>query len=410
MNNKAVAETLEANMEPAVELLEELIAFPSLRGQEREIGRFLKSRVEGVVDAAEDIPIPDSIQEDPDYSFRLENFSYAGTANLRAKLFGTSRGKTIAFNTHLDVVPPSPGQEEPFVPRRRDGKIYGRGACDAKGQIATLYLVLKTLHDLRLKPHGEIVVDIVVEEECGGNGTLEVVRNGLSADAAVVLEPTDLQVAHLVRGAVWFEIIAAGKAGHSGSPGSTDSALKTAVKAMEAVERVREELLHVSRKAVPKIAGHPNPMPCTFGMFHSGNWPAAAPAEAILKGVFGFLPPFKREDIQAKLTGALRPLSAEVKFNMLRSDSSSIPEDHPLVQTLLEAALEAGISSRAEFMNASCDSWRYSEGLHIPAVVFGPGSIASAHSPKEHIAMEDIRAAALALIYFIHKWSGLDHA
>ena len=95
---------------------------------------------------------------------------------------------------------------------------------------------------------------------------------------------------------------------------------------------------------------------------------------------------------------------------MLRSDSSSIPEDHPLVQTLLEAALEAGISSRAEFMNASCDSWRYSEGLHIPAVVFGPGSIASAHSPKEHIAMEDIRAAALALIYFIHKWSGLDHA
>jgi acetylornithine deacetylase len=95
---------------------------------------------------------------------------------------------------------------------------------------------------------------------------------------------------------------------------------------------------------------------------------------------------------------------------MLRSNPSSIPEDHPFVQTLLSAAHEAGIHSRAEFMNASCDSWRYSEQLGIPAVVFGPGSIASAHSPDEHIAAEVILAAALALIFFIDKWSGFDHA
>jgi acetylornithine deacetylase len=410
MNRKAIEKALAANLEPAAELLENLIAIPSLRGLEGAVGGFLKSRIEEVADSVELIPIPDSIQEDPDYSFRLENFSYAGTGNLRAKIRGTGRGKTIAFNTHLDVVPPSPGQEEAFIPRRRDGKIFGRGACDAKGQIAALWLMLKTLHDLELKPRGEVIIDFVVEEECGGNGTLGVVRNGLSADAAIVLEPTDLQVAHLVRGAVWFEILAAGKAGHSGSPGSTDSALKTAVKAMEAMEIVREGLLEDSRRALPKIAGHPNPMPCTFGMLHSGNWPAAAPSEAVLKGVFGFLPPFTREDIQEKLTAALRPLSAEIKFNMLRSDPASIPEDHPLVQALLEAAREAEIASRPEFMNASCDSWRYSEQLGIPAVVFGPGSISSAHSPEEHVAVEDIRRAALALAYFLDRWSGLVHA
>jgi len=409
MNKKAVSAALDENLESAAGLLQKLIAFPSLRGQEKEIGRFLKPRFRALADTAELIAIPDSIQDDPDYSFRLDNFSYAGAANLRLTLKGASRGKKLAFNTHLDVVPASPGQENPFAARLSDGKIYGRGACDAKGQISTLWLVLKTLHDLELKPKGDVIVDFVVEEECGGNGTLQVVRNGLSADGAVVLEPTDLQVAHLVRGAVWFEILAAGKAGHSGSPESTVSALKTAIQAMEAVEEVREKILRVSRKMLPKIAGHPNPMPCTFGMLHSGNWPAAAPSAAVVKGVFGFLPPFKRQDIQEKLAKALQPYSVEIKFNMLRSDPSSIAEDHPLVRTLLEAAREAGIAARPEFMNASCDSWRYTEQIGIPAVVFGPGSISSAHSGEEHIAIEDIRKAALALIHFIGTWSGLGH-
>ena len=410
MKTKAVAETVAANLEPAVRLLQELVAIPSVRGREKEVGRVLLSRLEGLVDSAELVPIPDAIQNDPDYSFRLENFSYAGTANLRARLKGPARGKTIAFNTHLDVVPASSGQEDPFTPHSREGKICGRGACDAKGQIATLWLVLKTLHDLELKPKGDVTVDFVVEEECGGNGTLQVVRNGLAADGAIVLEPTELQVAHLVRGAVWFEIRTLGKAGHSGSPESTRSALKTALDVMEAVEHAREELLVISRRAVPQIADHPNPMPCTFGMLQAGNWPAAAPAEAVLKGVFGFLPPFRRADIQEKLTQAVRTFSADIRFNMLRSDPSFIPESHPLVQTLLEAAHEAGIPSRTAFMNASCDSWRYVEQLGIPAVVFGPGSLTAAHAADEHIALDDIRRAALTLIGFIQKWSGFDHA
>jgi acetylornithine deacetylase len=410
MKIKALAETLAANLEPAVRLLNELIAIPSVRGQEKEVGRVLLSRIEGLVDSAELVPIPDAIQNDPDYSFRLENFSYAGTANLRAKLKGLAAGKTVAFNTHLDVVPASPGQENPFVPRQSGGEIYGRGACDAKGQIATLWLVLKTLHDLKLKPGGNVSADFVVEEECGGNGTLQVVRNGLSADAAVILEPTDLQVAHLVRGAVWFEIRTTGKAGHSGSPESTRSALKTAVSVMEAVEHAREELLAVSRSVVPKVAAHPNPMPCTFGILQAGNWPAAAPAEAVMKGVFGFLPPFRRKDIQEELVQAVRPFAADIRFNMLRSEPSFLPEDHPLVRTLLEAARDTGVPSQPAFMNASCDAWRYTEQLGMPAVVFGPGSLASAHAADERIAVEDIRKAALTLVAFIQKWSGFEHA
>jgi acetylornithine deacetylase len=407
MEKNAVISAIDQNLGAAVQILSQLIEFPSTRGNEREISRFLKERIEGFVDSSKLIPIPDSLMEDPDYSFRLENFSYSGTANLRVGINGSGDGRSLAFNTHLDVVPPTVGQENAFSPVVKDEKVYGRGACDAKGQVTVLWLALKTLHDLGLRPGGDLTIDFVAEEECGGNGTLLVVRQGLRADAAVVLEPVELQVAHLVRGAVWFEVSTRGVAGHSGSPGSTVSALQEAIKSIESIEKVREELLKVARAHLPMIAGHPNPMPVTFGMLHSGNWPAAAPSEAVLKGVFGFLPPFHRHDIQERLRRAVAPHRAEIRFNMLNSDPAYIPVGHPLVGAVVGAARKAGIETAPTFMNASCDSWRYTEQLGIPAVVFGPGSITKAHAVDEQIAVSDIRRAALALIYFIEQWSGL---
>ena len=79
------------------------------------------------------------------------------------------------------------------------------------------------------------------------------------------------------------------------------------------------------------------------------------------------------------------PYRAEVLFNMLNSDPSWVDGNHPLVGGLSAAAGKAGIASGPAFMNASCDAWRYSEQLGIPAVVFGPGSISSAHGIQENV-------------------------
>ena len=409
MTNERILQAIDRNVPEALDVLAGLVEIPSTRGNEKGPARFLKPRLEPLVDSAELVLVPDPIREDPDYAFPLEGFRYSGEANLRVRIKGRRPGRSLAFNTHLDVVPATPGQPEPFKARLEAGWVYGRGACDAKGQAATLWLVFKSLADLGLRPGGDVTADLVVEEECGGNGTLVVQRNGLAADGAVVLEPTALEVVHLVRGAVWFEVRTSGVAGHSGSPETTVSALKEALEVMKAIERVRAETLPLSREAVPRIAGHPDPAPLTFGMLHSGNWPSAAPDEARLKGVFGFLPPFRREDIQAKLAEAVAPFRAEIRFPMLRSDPSSVPESHPLARTLLAACEDAGIPSRPAFMNASCDSWRYTEGLGIPAVVFGPGSLRTAHGREERVSVDDIRKAAAVLIRFIEKWSGLEH-
>jgi acetylornithine deacetylase len=407
MDKKKITEAVERNLDAAVDLLAGLIRIPSTRGEGKDATRFLEQQIRPFADSTELVVMPESILSDPDYSFKLENFKYDGAANLRVRLNGVDGGKSVAFNTHQDVVPPSVGQENAYAPYIQDEKIFGRGAIDAKGQIATLWLMVKAMHDLGVKPRGDITIDFVLEEECGGNGSLLVVRNGLKADAAVICEPTELQVVHLVRGAVWFTVETTGKEGHSGSPGTTASALKEAIRAMEAIEGVREKLLAVSRKETAKVRDHPNPTPLTFGMLHSGNWPAAAPNQAVLKGVFGFLPPFKREQVQAELTKAVSPLRADIRYDMLNNNSSDVEENHPLVKTMLESAHAAGIDSKPEFMNAACDAWRYTEQLKIPAVVFGGGSITTAHARNEHMPFADLKKAATALVLFIDQWSGL---
>jgi len=94
---------------------------------------------------------------------------------------------------------------------------------------------------------------------------------------------------------------------------------------------------------------------------------------------------------------------------MLNSDPSWVDGNHPLVGRLIQAAGDAGIAAGPAFMNASCDSWRYSEQLGIPAVVFGPGSISTAHGVQENVPVDEIRKAAQAVIYFIGEWSGFEN-
>jgi len=204
LDTQRLKETIEARTDTAVQLLSDLIDIPSVRGQEGAAVRFLQEQMRAVTDASDLIPVSDSIQEDPDYSFPLDDFTYADQPNLRFFSKGSGGGRSLIINTHIDVVPPSPGQEDPFKARIEDGIAYGRGACDCKGQIATLYLALAALKDMGVQLKGDLIGHIVIEEECGGNGTLAFVRGEDRADAALVLEPSELKILPSIRGAVWF--------------------------------------------------------------------------------------------------------------------------------------------------------------------------------------------------------------
>lgn len=399
-------EVSEEVKERTLRFLQDLIRIPSTRGNEGPASRFVWEQMQPFVDECRLVEIDDRIMQDPDYAFPLPGHSYKDTPNVECMIHGQGNGRRIVFNAHLDVVPPSEGQANPFEPRFENGIVYGRGACDDKGQAASLFALAQLIHERGVRPPGDLVFHFVVEEENGGNGTLAMIRRGVRADAAIILEGSNLAILPAVRGAIWFELKVFGRAGHSGNVVDRVSALDKAFQAIEILKRYHDRLLAESRH-LPLFDTFPDPMPLTIGQCTAGKWPASVPAEATLKGLLGFLPNCNRFEVQEGLRNALLTEgdewlreNFELTFPMLNSDGNSLPVDHPLVTTLARAVAENDIPVRISAMPAACDAWWYNNQAGIPTVVFGPGELIHAHSKDEQIRFEDVLKAAVILLDF----------
>jgi acetylornithine deacetylase len=187
-----------------------------------------------------------------------------------------------------------------------------------------------------------------------------------------------------------------------------------AIQVIGILDRYHDKLLAESR-GIPLFDKFPNPMPITFGKLEAGNWPASAPAQAVLEGVLGLLPNKTRYQVmeemkQAILSEADGWLRDHFKLEfMYRHDSHVLDPAHPLPTGLAASCKEAGEAGEIGAMTASCDSWFYNNQLNIPSVVFGPGSLGVAHSRDEHIALDDISKAAVILLHFAQNWCGKVH-
>ena len=409
IKQETIRETIDALMPSAKEFLSKLISFASTSGNEHELMCWAEGAFKRIGVEVTRVPLSDAIKEDEDYSSPVPDIDYDGRFNLRLQLPGGGGGKRLLFNSHTDVVPPSQGQEKPFEAVEKDGVIHGRGACDAKGQVATIYLVLAALKKLRVPLGGEVIAHLVNEEENGGNGTLAMVRAGEVADGCIVMEPTSNKIFSSVRGAVWFRILCEGKPGHSGRAGDTVSALTLARKAMDVLEDYHERLLAASR-GIPLFDKYENPMPITFGRCVAGDWPATAPSRAVVEGVLGLLPNRTRHEVTAEMQAALATsddprLADRVRLEFTyRHDSHVLDPKHPLVEGLKQCHGDWGLPVEVDAMTASCDSWLYNNQLGIPTVVYGPGTLAYAHGNEEQIALADIAQAGCVLTDFAARW------
>jgi len=180
---------------------------------------------------------------------------------------------------------------------------------------------------------------------------------------------------------------------------------------MAILERYHAGLLASSR-GLPLFDVFPNPMPLTFGLLQAGNWPAAAPSEAVLEGVLGLLPNKTKEQVCAEIREALArggdetfERNFELSF-MYRHDSSVVDPGHPFAQAFLASARRAGAPVEVGAMTASCDAWFYNNLLGIPTAVFGAGSLKVAHSTAEQLALPELAEAARALTAFVSDFCG----
>ncbi len=409
---RTVRSACEALRDDMISFLDRLVRFESIAGFEGPAMHWLAERFDPLADLSEEVPVPESITDDPEFSETWHGQPYEGRPNVRVLLKGDGSGGSVIFNAHADVVPPTKRQERPFDPYIRDGAMYGRGTCDDKGQIAVLWTVLAAMKALGVRPAGDVILHLVIEEEPGGNGALALVRRGERADCCINLEPCSNRICPSVRGSVWFRGTVEGRAGHSGSATTTVSALKMAMEAIRIIEEYHDELFAETRDVDPLFAGYENPMPVNFGELHAGDWPTIAPEHAEFSGMFGYLTT-PRDTVIREIVERIGTRGPEwlrdhchIRFPY-RHESSRLDPAHPLVTTLAGAYDGAGIHPELSGVTSSMDAWLYSHLLGIPTLATGCGSLGDAHTVNEHVILDEIIDEAAALILFIARWCGL---
>ena len=406
LNSKAVSLIDETG-----QFLSELIGFQSVGGNETGAMEYLYARFSEFdsVDV-EKVYMDNSIKDDYYYSCPADEFDYSDIYNLRIVRKGNGGGKSIILNTHVDVVPAG-DMVSPWDGRCEGGVVFGRGAVDAKGQIATIFLLFKLLEAFKIKTAGDIIVHIVVEEESGGNGTLAMVRN-VHEDAAgcINLEPTSGKLMVSIRGAVWFRIRLQGKSGHSGSS-QTVNPIWMAHEVMSILRDYHRDLFN-KLKSQKYYDLYENPMPLTFGKIHAGDWPSSCPDEAVVEGVLGFLPGMTEKQVCAGIKQALLNNSSflnkdnfDLKFTY-RHNCCVIDENNSLVEAVINGADLAGVGIEKAAMTASTDAWYYSEIADINAVAFGPGKLSCCHSSNESIELTEIVDAGKVLFESVKIFCG----
>jgi len=391
------ADIFEYNLKDTALFLKKIIAIKSLSGEEEELMETLKSEFLPFCDSAQLIKMPENLMQNPLYSNVKEGISYYHRHNLVLKVNGQTN-ETVIINAHADIVPAA---EEMFNSCEKDGIIYGRGACDDKGQIAAIYLLLAAIKKSGIKPVKTLEIHIVAEEEIGGNGTLALMQGELRASLAIILEPTDLKILTGSRGVVWFKAVTKGIAGHSGDVKSVKNALKTAVALMGILEDCHKKIYQRLKGAHP-FEDFENPMPLTFGKLHSGEWPATAPKEAILEGVFGFLPGMTCKEVMEEIMKSIESAGIEVSEYTdigfpLQRDPNVTSRELARIKEFAKSAQQAGIKVQYSALPACCDMWFYSHEKKIPAVIFGAGELRYAHSDNEQIKLADIKSCAMAI-------------
>lgn len=401
---------LESKTEETASLLCELIAHRSTVGQEHEVQSYLAQYLARQGFTASLETVDEDIVDDPDYTFVPGHTSYAGRENLIVDIPGSGGGRSLIVNSHSDVVP---APEEMFEARREDGVVYGRGACDAKGQVVTLLLALQTIRDLGIRLKGDLQAQIVIEEEAGGNGALSILRHGHRADAAVILEPTSLVVHPANRGAVWYRLSVSGKSVHMGKYWEGVNAVKEMMGLVGILEEY-ETYLRRESEGNPLFPFDPSPVNVNIGQISGGNWPATVAADCTIEGGIAFLPNRRIKQIYDEVREFIESGASDwakehykFEFSRLHNEAFETPVDHPSVQGFLSAAGPVIGNQTPTGWIASCDARLFYHRGQMPTIVFGPGDLAHAHSLTEQVRIEDILRAAEVLVRFIIDWCGV---
>jgi acetylornithine deacetylase len=317
-------------------------------------------------------------------------------------VLGGSATPGLVLNGHVDVVPPGDlalwPDGDPFSARVSDGIMWGRGTCDMKGGVAAIVGAVTAIVAAGITLRKPLAVHTVVGEEDGGVGAFATLQRGHRGEACLIAEPTAGRVIPANAGSLTFRLEIPGLATH----GSTRTRGVSAIEKFQLVQRALADLeAERNRDPHPLLEHLDLANPLSVGTVHAGDWASTVPDLLIAEGRYGVRlgepVTAARQVFEQAIADAcakddwLRDHPVKVTWPGGVFASGLLPEDDPLLEDTLQAAIDAGANAVPEVKGGPYGSdLRQYAAAGVPTLQYGPGDVRYAHATDEHVVLAEV--------------------
>jgi acetylornithine deacetylase len=316
-------------------------------------------------------------------------------SNAIGVLKGSGGGPTLMLNGHLDTVGTDYMEIDPFDPIVKEGRIYGRGSNDMKGGLAAMLAATKAIVDSGVRLKGDLILAGVCDEEYASIGTESLVKE-FKADAAVITEPTQLNIAVAHKGFAWIDIETRGVAAHGSTPHVGVDAIAKMGKVLVEIERLQEGPL---QEKTHRLVGSPSIHASTIS---GGRELSTYPDCCRLQVERRMIPGETVDDVDKEI-GTILSTAAKTdpkfegrhEITFVRGPME-VSSDEAICRTLHWAIKEV-TGAESQFNGSS--GWMDTEILWrrgTPSVAFGPKGEGS-HAAVEYVESDSVIAVARIL-------------
>lgn len=370
-----------------IQLLRDLVAIPSVNPQgdpgtdqtgEQEIAKFIASFLRRI---GADVEM---------------QYVEPGRPNVIGRLGARGRARrAIALGPHTDTVSVRGMTIQPFEPVVRGGRLYGRGSSDTKANVAAFLWAMKRLAESRAASRDNDIYFIgLMGEESGNDGVKYLMGHKRPKlldrlDFAIVGEPTEMDIVNAHKGSLWFRIATRGRSCHGATPERGDNAIYK-------MSRIVDWLEHGC--AAQLTRRHPllGQATVNVGTIRGGSKVNIVPARCEIEVDHRTLP----GDDHAKFLRQLRARFGRIEIEVINDNTGlDTPATHPMVVQLRAAS--GGRCVGAPWFSDGAIFARHG----VPAVAFGAGSIAQAHTRDEFISVPQVERCAAMMEKFLANLS-----
>jgi acetylornithine deacetylase len=413
-----VIDAIAAETDWMTEVLADLVKAPTVLGGEEAGQAVMRDAIRQLGLEPVDVRMDaDAIRAHPGHS--PFDWDVEGKTNVVATWSSPSDGgRSLILNGHIDVVSPGPAERwdgDPFSGAVGADWLYGRGAADMKCGLAAILGAVRGLRSLGLHPHAPVQIQSVVEEECTGNGALQLVLAGHTADAAVIAEPFGAAITTSQVGVLWFQVRITGVAGHAAELGHAANAIERSLQTIQALRSVEAEL---NAAPPPPYDRFEHPINMNVGAIQGGDWASTVPAECVTHYRIALYPGQRVRDLQNRIEAVVAEVAAAdpapladppaVVYRGFACEGYDVPDDDPLVVTLANAfARQAGgVPPALVATTGTTDARVFGLWGGTPSVCFGPYA-EQAHGVDERVYLPSVVQTAQVMGLLIRDWCGL---